>query len=201
MACNSYQGWFPRNVHSQQVTIAIVASLVSIGVALVPPFIRTLNLHSQTTAFFIGTEVHQVDKSALVVRLTNVGGRPAQVLNARIDFGTDAIEKTSLDIVGREKMVVPAGGTSDLKLFTDTLNIPSIPATMDGEVAKPLKAALAKKLCRANVRIFVRLNERGILGELKQPARELEPITVLRESAMKWVMERATGADPDEDCS
>lgn len=198
-ACKGFQDW-RRRIPGDQVALALLVAILSLVGTLVPQILKFINLPSRTSGFFLESKLfpeteppYTKTHSVLTVRLTNEGGRPAQVEGARIDFGDAGLTAVpDLEIVDRAASVVPLRDKSDVKLFAyDLVNPPTTQDQID---------RVALQLCKAEVNIFVSVRERSRVFGALLPARDLDPIRVPARTALAWFVERVTPHPTKEPC-
>jgi predicted nucleic acid-binding Zn ribbon protein len=197
--CDGFQDW-RRRIPGDQVTLALLVSILSITGLLAPQVLHFINLRSRTSGFFLDVDQVKADRRHFItVRLTNEGGRSAQVEMAHIDFrrthGISRVKGTDLDIANRSAMIVPATATVDLKLYTDDLTFvgePSGPAEANDAYNKDV----AKELCSTDVLLTINVRERDRFNRLGKPNSVTMAMT--RDAAESWVLERATGKIPED---
>lgn len=202
--CDGYQDW-RRRVPVSQMTLALLVAVFSVIGASFPYAVKFINLRSQTSGFFLETAIDKTltnsdERSVITARLTNDGGRASEAKGARIDFGLAALPPATLEIMNRNSSVVPAGGTSDIRLFVYGLKTKQPPgANVTEQQSNAARADLALALCSAKVTLFVSVRERSRLGRLESP-KDLEPIDIPTATAREWVLERILGVpDPEKE--
>lgn len=189
--CKAYQDW-RRRIPGDQVTLALIAAILSVLGAVLPKFVDFVNLPSRTSGFFLSNTKEPAvsgsnDFTVITVRLVNEGGRPAQVERAKIDFGSSEVPPIEeFTIVNRENMVVPGGGKFvDLKLYARELMQP-----MSADAIE----RLANDVSATTTTITVSVRERSrVLGELQSEADVT--IKVPAATARDWVYQRLTPID------
>ncbi|HEX3070756.1 MAG TPA: hypothetical protein VHX14_19460, partial [Thermoanaerobaculia bacterium] len=160
-------------------------------------------LRSRTSGFFLDVDRAKDDNHHFIaVRLTNDGGRSAQVDNARIEFtktgsGPSKVLASDLDIVNRGSMIVPAGGSVDLTLYGENLTFVGAP-TDDSNLKDKYKQQVAEDLCSTIAVLTINVHERDRLNRLENPQPVTMPMT--KDAMQSWVLERTTGKQPKDTC-
>jgi predicted nucleic acid-binding Zn ribbon protein len=205
--CDSFQDW-RRHIPGNQVTLALLVSILSVLSTLSPQILRFINLRSETAGFFLDVEKQNPNTSTarhyIRVRLRNEGGRPAQVekATASIEFrrkqkdSPSRVKSTELDIINRGAMIIPASSVSDLLLYVDDLTFdgaPNNPAKNDD-----YKAGISKELCSTNAFVVVNIRERSRFNSLGA-AKPVE-MEMTKSAAQSWVQERLVGRPQEPNC-
>jgi len=198
--CQSFQNW-RRHISVNQLTLALLASILSIAGLLAPQVLHFINLRSRTSGFFLDIDQVKNERHFIIVRLTNGGGRSSQVEDARIDFkrtvkDPSRVQGTVLDVMNRSAMIVPAAGTVDLELYADNLTFVGAPIGGDSASDNNYKRDVAKDLCTTDAVLTINVRERDRLNRLEKP----QPVTIAmtRDTMEMWVLERTTGQKVQE---
>jgi predicted nucleic acid-binding Zn ribbon protein len=201
--CDSFQDWRKR-IPGDNVTLALLLSILSIIGILAPEILHFINLRSRTSGFFLDAD-HENKKYAgqhfITVRLTNDGGRSAQVEEdrgaARIDFKRTVSDRSrvlgaDLDIVNRGAMIIRAGRTVDLALNADNLTFVGAPADDAPSIQKDnYRHQIAQDLCTTDAVLTINIRGRDRFNRLEKA----RPVTMAmtRDKMNAWVLERTIG--------
>jgi len=153
--CKTFKGW-RRKIQGGEVVLALIVALLSILGAVAPASYTVWNNRSDTYTRVLGSDTIKVDGDpnvpVILVLAANKGGRPSLVRSGRLVSAAAGIGETPMTIANPTDRLVPASGTTIIKLTTLDINT-------------DLKQTdILKKLNAAEIKVILDVEETGRLG-------------------------------------